>query len=54
MMFGPGAIGFGVADPCRVVAASEDNYGETVKVVWLAYEAMGMLDNRMICSLRSC
>ena len=54
MMFGPGAIGFGVADPCRVVAANEDNYGETVKVVWLAYEALGMLDNRMIVSLRSC
>jgi len=54
MMFGPGAIGFGVADPCRVVPANEDNYGETVKIVWLAYEAIGMLDNRMICSLRSC
>lgn len=53
MMFGPGAIGFGVADPCRVVQANEDNYGETVKVVWLAYEALGILDNRMICSLRS-
>ncbi len=53
MMFGPGAVGFGVADPCRIVAANEDNYGETVKVIWMAYEASGMLDSGMICSLRS-
>jgi len=54
MMFGPGAVGYGVADPCRVVPANEDNYGETVKVVWMAYEASAVLDNRFICSIRSC
>lgn len=53
VMMGPGAVGFGVADPCRVCTSTDDNYGETVKVIWVAYEAMGMLDERFLCSIRS-
>lgn len=52
-MFGPGAVGYGVADACRVASAAEDNYGEQVKVVWMAYEGFAVLDNRFIVSLRS-
>lgn len=52
-MFGPGAVGYGVADACRVVNAVEDNYGEQIKVVWIAYEGFAVLDNRFIVSLRS-
>lgn len=53
MMFGPGAVGYGVADPCRVANAMEDNYGETLKVVWICYEGFAVLDNRFIVSMRS-
>lgn len=53
MMFGPGGVGYGVADPCRVANAVEDNYGETLKVVWICYEAFAVLDNRFIVSMRS-
>lgn len=53
VMFGPGAIGYGIDEACRVSAASDDNYGETAKVIWLAYEGMGLLDERFLCSLRS-
>ena len=45
VMFGPGMFGFGIDRACKVAAAAEDNYGETVKVVWIAYEGSGVLDN---------
>lgn len=53
LMFGPGAIGYGLDDACRVAAANEDNYGETAKVIWLAYEGLAMLDETFICGVRS-
>lgn len=53
LMFGPGAIGYGLDDACRVASANEDNYGETAKVIWLAYEGLGMLDESFICGIRS-
>lgn len=53
VMFGPGAMGYGLDEACRVAAANEDNYGETAKVIWLAYEAYGLLDERFLCSIRS-
>lgn len=52
-MMGPGALGFGVADPCRAAYSQDDNYGETAKVIWIAYEGMGVLDERFLCSIRS-
>lgn len=53
VMFGPGAVGYGIDDACRVAPSTDDNYGETAKVIWLAYEGMGLLDERFLCSLRS-
>lgn len=53
VMFGPGAVGYGIDDACRVAAANEDNFGETAKVIWLAYEGMAKLDERFLCSIRS-
>lgn len=52
--FGPGAIGYGGSrEGVRVAAANDDNYGETARVIWLAYEAFGMLDNRFIVNVHS-
>lgn len=53
VMFGPQAVGFGIDDSCRVVTANEDNYGETAKVIWIAYEGSALLDQRFLCSMRS-
>lgn len=38
---------------CRVALSSDDNFGETQKVVWLAYEGYGLLDNRFIVTAHS-
>lgn len=52
-MFGPGAVGYGIDDACRVANANEDNYGETPKIIWIAYEGLQLLDNRFVASMRS-
>lgn len=44
----PGAFLGGRGKVIDVRAASDDNYGETAKVVWLAYLALGLADNRFI------
>lgn len=51
--FGPGAVGYANAGPCRVASSTDDNYGETAKVVWLAYEGLSLLDNRFIVNVHS-
>jgi hypothetical protein len=51
--FGPGAVGYANAGPCRVASSTDDNYGETAKVVWLAYEGQSILDNRFIVNVHS-
>ena len=51
--FGPGAVGYVPAGACRVTPSSDDNYGETVKVIWLAYEGQGVLDNRFMVAVHS-
>lgn len=38
---------------CRVALSTDDNYGETVKPVWIAYEGYGLLDNRFIVTAHS-
>jgi hypothetical protein len=53
MMFGPGAVGYGIDDACRTAYSNDDNYGETAKIIWVAYEGMELLDNRFIVSVRS-
>lgn len=51
--FGPGAVGYAPAGACRVAASTDDNYGETGKVIWLAYEGQSILDNRFIVNVHS-
>jgi len=53
VMFGPGAVGYADAGGCRVAPASENNYGEDQKVVWIAYEGSAVLDNRFTVSAHS-
>lgn len=53
LMFGPGAVGYGCGMMPEVRYANEDNYGETAKVVWVAYEGHGTLDNRFVLGVRS-
>lgn len=53
VMFGPSKVGYANAGPCRVAAANEDNYGETAKVIWLAYEGFGNLDARFAVAMHS-
>ena len=47
----PGAFLGGRGKTIDVRAASDDNYGETAKVVWLAYLALGLADNRFVTKL---
>lgn len=51
--FGPGAVGYANAGPCRVASSTDDNYGETAKVIWLAYEGQTLLDNRFVVNVHS-
>ena len=44
----PGAFLGGIGKTVGVRAASDDNYGETAKVIWLAYLALGLADNRFV------
>lgn len=53
VMFGPNKIGFASAGPCRVASANEDNFGETAKVVWMAYEGYANLDARFAVAMHS-
>jgi hypothetical protein len=52
-MFGPGAIGWGVGQAPTPAYANEDNYGETAKVVWIAYEGSAVMDNRFIVNIHT-
>jgi len=51
--FGPGAIGYGVGKRPTVQPSTDDNYGETPKVIWCAYEGSEILDERFLLSLRT-
>lgn len=42
----PGALMAGMGRRPRVMANTDDNYGETIKVIWLADLAFGLADNR--------
>tara|TARA_R110000868_G_scaffold10891_1_gene52586 strand:+ start:283 stop:1380 length:1098 start_codon:yes stop_codon:yes gene_type:complete len=53
VMFGPGYLGYGVAQEAEVRASSDDNYGLQPKVIWSAYEGGGVLDSRFACGVRS-
>lgn len=49
----PGCLMGGMGRPLRVVANTNDNYGETALVVWLGDLAFGLADNRFVYSVRS-
>lgn len=51
--FGPGHVGYANSGPCRVIASTDDNYGETAKVVWCAYEGAAVLDSRFAVAVHS-
>lgn len=53
VMFGPGHVGYANAGPCRIASSTDDNYGETAKVIWVAYEGFSCLDNRFAVSVHS-
>jgi hypothetical protein len=54
IMFGPGYVGrVKDGEGCRVMDSTDDNYGETPKVIWLAYEGQSLLDNRFVVSVHS-
>lgn len=48
----PGAFMAGMGRPPQVRTASDDNYGETPKVIWLADLCAAPADNRFIVSVR--
>jgi N4-gp56 family major capsid protein len=46
-VFGPGMLGAGIGRLPEVMPNTQDNYGEQALLVWIAYLAFGVLDNRM-------
>lgn len=53
VVFGPGYLGYAIADPCHVAAADETNYGKRVNVIWTCIERFEVLDNRLCVVVRS-
>ncbi len=49
----PGALLAGMGRRLRVTAATDDNYGNTVKALWQGDLAFGLADNRMVVSVKS-
>jgi hypothetical protein len=48
----PGAALAGMGQAPQVRSATDDNYGMTPKVIWLAHLALGLADNRFVYSVR--
>jgi hypothetical protein len=44
----PGAFMGGRGSKIKVSASSDDNFGEAAKLIWLAYLALGLADNRFV------
>lgn len=53
LAFGPGIFGLGMGGAPRIAPSTDDNFGETAKVIWLAYLAFQMFDNRFGVSVRT-
>lgn len=51
--FSPGAFMGGMGRKPSVRASTDDNYGEQVKLIWLADLAFGLADSRFLRSVRS-
>lgn len=48
----PGVCGVGSGEPPHTAYSNENNYGETEKVIWLAYLAFATLDSRFVRTVR--
>lgn len=48
----PGVALSGMGAPPAIVPATDDNYGQQAKVIWLAFLAFGLADNRFVTSVR--
>lgn len=51
--FGPEAVGWGLADLPAIMPNTNDNYGQTVFAVWIAFMAFGVLNENFLYSLRT-
>lgn len=51
--FGPGLFGAGMGRRPRVMPSTDDNYGETAKVIWLADLGFLLSDSRFVCGVRT-
>lgn len=51
--FGPESVGWAIDEMPRVATDSDDNFGETAKLVWLFYAASEVLDSRFQRSCRT-
>lgn len=51
-LLAPGAFLGGIGRPPRVAPSTDDNYGETVKAVWIADLAMGLADSSFILPVK--
>lgn len=51
--FGPGVLLGGMGEPPRIAPSTNDNFGETALVIWLAYLAFGLANNTFVVSVRS-
>lgn len=52
-LIAPGALLGGMGAPPRVAPSSDDNYGELAKLIWIAYLAFGVADDRFAISVRT-
>lgn len=52
-VFGPGMVGAGAGRLPEVMPNTQDNYGEQALLIWVAYLAFGVLDNRMAVQLHT-
>lgn len=52
-LIAPGALLGGMGKPPRVANSTDDNFGEVAKVIWIAYLAFGVADDRFAISVRS-
>jgi N4-gp56 family major capsid protein len=51
--FGPEAVGWGLAGLPEIMPHTDDNYGQTVFAVWIAFMAFGVLNENFLYSLRT-
>lgn len=49
----PGALLGGMGRPLHVAASTDDNYGETVKIIWKGDMAFGLADNTFVVKVAS-